>query len=185
MQVKNFLISFCLLFFFTIFPQHALAQEKASDSSASFAEVLQLKEADTRVGTLEEYLTKYHSPLAQFAGSFIAQADFYHIDWRMVAAISGVESTFANAEPFHCYNSWGYGIYGNHILCFNSYDEAIHTISKSLREQYMNKWGAQDVYDIGHFYAASPTWASRVDYFMQDIEKYKKESDSQTLPISL
>jgi hypothetical protein len=50
----------------------------------------------------------------------------------------------------------------------------------------MNKWGAADVYTIGHYYAASPTWASRVSYFMADMESYRQTLDyNQPLSISL
>jgi hypothetical protein len=49
----------------------------------------------------------------------------------------------------------------------------------------MNKWGAKDVYSIGRYYAASPTWAVRVESFMNKIEAFDETPDIAALPISL
>lgn len=131
-----------------------------------------------RAVILYNFLDKYNSPLKVYSRDFVEKADQYNLDYRLVAAISGVESTFAQQLPYNSYNAWGWGIYGTNMIYFKSYPEAIGTISKSLREDYINKWGAKDVYQIGRFYAASPTWAQRVVYFMSKIE-------DETLPLTL
>ncbi len=123
-----------------------------------------------KVTTLYNFLDKYNSPLKSHARTFVEQAERYNLDYRLLAAISGVESTFGRQLPDNSYNAWGWGIYGDNMIRFASYPEAISTISQSLRENYINKWGAQNVYQIGRFYAASPTWAQRVVYFMGKIE---------------
>ena len=185
LMVKNLIISFLLLALFLLAPHSALAQEKASQPSATFADILKNKVADDRAKVLKDYLTIHNSPLAPYANAFVRDADEYNIDWKLVAAISGVESTFGQAQPIDCNNSWGYGIYGSNRLCFSSYYEAIHTISQALREKYMDGWGAQDVYGIGHLYAASPTWADRVTYFMEDMDEFRQENTNPPLSISL
>jgi len=53
-----------------------------------------------------------------------------------------------------------------------------------LRTNYINKWGARDVYEIGRFYASSLTWAQRVEYFMNKIDEYQN-LNLASLPISL
>lgn len=131
-----------------------------------------------RAVVLYNFLDKYNSPLKVYSRDFVEQADQYNLDYRFLVAISGVESTFAQQLPSNSYNAWGWGIYGTNMIYFKSYPEAIGTISKSLREDYINKWGAKDVYQIGRFYAASPTWAQRVVYFMSKIE-------DETLPLTL
>jgi len=186
MNVKNLIISFLLLIILTLFTPQALAEEKLSGSSASFAAILKLQEEDPRAQILKKYLLAHDSPLAPYASTFVDEADQYNIDWRLVVSISGVESTFGKAEPANCNNSWGYGIYGDTLTCFTSYNEAIHTISQALRVKYMDDWDAQDVYAIGHYYAASPTWASRVTFFMNDIETFRASiNDNRPLSISL
>lgn len=123
-----------------------------------------------RVAILYNFLDSYNSPLKIYARNFVEEANKNNLDYRLLAAISGVESTFGQQLPYSSYNAWGWGIYGNNALRFGSYPEAISTISKSLRENYIDSWGAKNVYQIGRFYAASPTWAQRVVYFMEKVE---------------
>jgi len=160
------------------------AQEFSAGSSAALLKPSNQKTSDSRVRILREYLEKYNSPLVPYAGTFVENADKYNLDWKLVAAISGVESTFGREIPNDSYNGWGWGIYGDNMIRFSSWTEGIQTISEGLRTKYMNQWGAKDVYQIGKLYAASPTWAQRVEYFMNSIEDYKNLSLAN-LPISL
>lgn len=165
--------------------QTVYGQEKQAGVSASLDTIQISLERDNRVIVLREFLKSYESPLADNAETFVKEADKNNIDWRLVAAISGVESTFAHQLPAHSYNAWGWGIYGDNVYYFRSYDDAISTISAGLRQHYIDKWGAQNVYEIGRFYAASPTWAQRVDLFMKKIELYSQEVALQKLSISI
>ncbi len=165
----------------------SFADEKASGSSATFADITTVTQSqDSRAKVLKIYLDQHNSPLAEYADFFVQQADINHIPWTLVPAIAGTESTFGQQVPWEtCNNAWGYGIYGSQTLCFPSYREAIKTISKAIREQYMDKWGATDVYDIGRFYAASPTWADHTLFFMNQIQELQMQLTMQSLPISL
>ncbi|SRR5260221_5789894 len=174
---------FLILLCSTIFTSKIHAQEKASGSSATLQITLIDRGLDNRGALLKKYLSQYDSPLAPFADTFVAEADANNIDWKLLTAISGVESTFGKAVP--CTNAWGYNIYGDHMLCFSSYKEGIKVISKAIREQYMDKWGDQDVWDIGRQYAASPTWAYRVDSFMNQIQDFSLRTENGPIPISL
>jgi hypothetical protein len=165
------------------FPQKAGALEKAS--SAKIATRFANEKADYRVDVLRKYLMQYDSPLVDNAGDFVRYADEYNIDWRFVAAISGVESTFGQQIPNNTYNGWGYGIYGDNVRYFNSWEDGIKTVSKDLREKYMNQWGASNVWEIGRIYAASPTWAQRVDYFMNRISDFAIKDSENALPLSI
>jgi hypothetical protein len=174
-------------------PQHAVA--KISGSSANIVgeagestmPAVPVQKDDPRIHVLQKFLAERNSPLADYADTFVAEADKNNIDWKLLPAISGVESTFGLAIPANSYNGWGFGIYGTNTRYFASWKDAIVTISKALREDYMNKWGATDVYAIGRIYAASPTWASRVVNFMDQIDvTAAAESDqNQTLSLSL
>lgn len=131
-----------------------------------------------RTLALYTFLDKFNSPLKFHAQVFVEQTNKYDLDYRLLVAIAGVESTFGREIPYNSYNAWGWGIYGNNIIRFSSYPEAIAVISKSLREDYINNWEAKNIYQMGQFYAASPTWAQRVVYFMGKIE-------DETLPLTL
>lgn len=139
---------------------------------------------DTRVQILKEYFEQYDSPLADSAATFIQAADENQLDWKLVAAISGVESTFGHHIPYNSYNAWGWGVYGDNVIRFASFDDAVVTISKGLRTNYYNK-GAETVYDVGRIYAASPTWAQRVSFFMEKIDKFSKNNLSQSLSLTI
>lgn len=177
-----FLILITLTFLFTA--KNADAKELASGSSAQIEYAAEAP-SDSRVRILETFLGQYNSPLREYAPIFIKYADQYNIDWRMVAAISGVESTFGQQIPYGTYNGWGWGIYGDNMIYFKSWDDAIKTVSQGIRENYINRWGASNVYEIGRLYAASPTWASRVDFFMNRISDFALRSPQNSLPLSL
>lgn len=171
------------LLLFSLFSRNAYADTlKESGRSARLVPTVQSAEPDFHAKILKEFLDSYNSPLADAAQTFVREADAYNLDWRLVASISGVESTFGKF-CVGTYNCWGWGVYGDNAIYFSSYNEAIQTITKVLRENYMDKWGAQDVYQIGRYYAASPTWASRVVYFMDKIDEFAAKTSS--LSISL
>ncbi len=187
MKVKIILFSLVLLLLASIRTPKIHAQEVDAGSSASlasFSSILVTRGSDARVAMLRAYLEKQDSPLAPYAETFVSQADLYNLDWRLVAAIAGRESSFAKQEP--CINAWGYGIFSTQTMCFSSYDEGIRIISKDLREKFINRWGAENVWQIGKLYASSPTWASGVIYFMNDMQNFAiAQTTTQPLPISL
>lgn len=179
----TFISFFIALFVFLLLPAHMFAQEKASASSATFAESTPTQSFDERGLVLEKYLESQNSPLAPYAYTFVSTADKYALPWQLLVAITGTESTLGKVAP--CNNFYGFGIYGDHMLCFTSIEDGIDTVSKSLRQDYINKWGATDVYAIGKLYAASPTWADHTMFFVNQINAFKMLYDFQVLPISL
>jgi hypothetical protein len=185
--MKTKLISFVfLLVLLLATPHKTFAAELASGSSANFASLVTTTQSyDTRRLALRAYLMSYHSPLAQYADYYVAMADKYGLPWNLVPAITGTESTFGQQAPANCNNFYGYGIYGSNVLCFTSVEAGIETVSKALREQYVNTWGATTVDEIGHLYAASPTWSAHTTFFMKQMETFKVSFDAQALPISL
>ena len=164
--------------------QKAFAQEKASASSAKIIQTEVIPEEDSRVKILRDYLQQENSPLTPYAADFVENADKYNLDWKLVAAISGVESTFGQAIPNNSYNAWGWGVYGDNVIRFGSWKEGIQTISQGLRERYMDQWGGKDIYQIGAMYASSPAWAGHVEYYMNKIQDYALRSPKDTLSLS-
>lgn len=167
------------------FPTKVSANTAATSAVLSTPNELLEKADDNRAQILREYLEKRNSPLAPYAKTFINEADKNDLDWRLVASISGLESSFGIHIPAYSFNGWGFGIYGDNVKRFESWDEGISVVSKALREDYMNKWGAENVYDIGKRYAASPTWAVRVQYFINSIDEFEKDKSRTTLALSL
>lgn len=172
----------------TAFPQKVEAAATMAGSSAVLAQNIQLsqeEEVDRRAETLRAYLESYDSPLAEYADVFVEEADKNDLDWRLVAAIAGVESYYGQMIPPNSYNGWGFGVYGDNVLRFNSWEDGIATVSEALRENYMDKWGATNIAEIGDIYAADPHWANKVTHFIEDINNSYDSERNNTLPISL
>ena len=168
-----------------VFTMPVQAYDKTAAQSASLTSTLFIEKADERVTQLRNFLVAYNSPLADSAEVFIQEADRNNLDWKFVAAISGVESGFGKRIPPYSYNGWGWGVYGGKVTRFSSWNKGIVTISRDLRVKYIDKWGATDIASIGQIYAASPTWAQKVQYFMNKIETYEDKPQLASLPISL
>ena len=123
--------------------------------------------SDYRVRILKAYLAKHNSPLADYAGYFVETADKYNIDWRLVPAISGVESTFGKRIPANSFNAYGWA---NGAYKFKSWEDSIEIVTKTLREKYIDK-GAPSIAKIARRYAPpSSTWAGKVKFFMRKID---------------
>jgi len=183
MKNKILFVFVVILSIFILVPK-AFAQN-SSGSSAVLADARNVSLSDNRVKILREFLKSYDSPLALFAKEFVESADTYNLDWRLVAAISGVESTFGHQIPPGSYNGWGWGVYGNNVIYFSSWKDGIRTISKGLRERYMDRAGTDNIYAIASSYAASPTWAVRVEFFMNRISNFSVLNPKESLSISL
>lgn len=184
-QIILFVLSLIVISF--LIPQKVSADSLASGSSANINRIAitQSNGNDYRVKILHDYLAKENSPLATYAAEFVSTADKYNLDWRLVAAISGVESTFGKEIPADSYNAWGWGVYGDNVIRFSSWKDGIDTISQGLRDRYINQWGGKDIYQIGSMYAASPAWAGHVVYYMDNIQNYGLRKPTDLLSLSL
>ncbi|MDO8618380.1 MAG: hypothetical protein Q7R49_00380, partial [Candidatus Daviesbacteria bacterium] len=81
----------------------------ANEESTPAVEV-QSKQLDDKAEILSSYLSKHNSPLQYHSQDFIDAAKQYNLDWKLVPAIAGVESTFGKHIPGG-YNGWGWGVY--------------------------------------------------------------------------
>jgi hypothetical protein len=131
---------------------------------------VQSKQLDDRAATLAAYFRQYNSPLEYQAQDFIDAADTYKVDWKLVPAIAGVESTFGKHIPGG-YNAWGWGVYGDQSLGFSSWRDGIFTVTGGLKTGYIDK-GLTDPYAMNRVYAASPTWGAHVSHFLADIDQF-------------
>jgi hypothetical protein len=159
-----------------LIPHKAYAQESSASSATVQLPIVAKTGAD---------LQQNDSPLAPYASKFVAAADKYNLDWKLVAAISGVESTFGQEIPNNSYNAWGWGVYGDNVINFKSWTDGIDTVSQGLRERYMNAWGGKDIYQIGAVYASSPVWASHVELYLNRIQAFALSNPQDALSISM
>ena len=154
--MKAKLLVVLLLIFPLLFANSKVSAERKVENPNPQLESIEGKKLDKKATILAKYLAKFNSPLQYHAQDFIEAAETYQLDWKMLPAIAGVESTFGKQIPGG-YNAWGWGVYGTQAVYFNSWREGIFTIAKGLREGYLNK-GLTDPYSINRIYAASPKY---------------------------
>jgi len=123
---------------------------------------------------LRKFLESYHSPLTKYSDFILEVSEKYQLDWRLLTAISGAESTFAQKIIEGCNNAWGWGIHSRGTLCFDSWEEGIRTVAKGLREKFLND-GLNTVDEIMARYAPlsldnGGSWGYAVRYFMGQLE---------------
>lgn len=116
---------------------------------------------------IKKVLEKYHSPIQGSIDDFMASCTTYELDCYLLPSITGLESSFGRFTYPNSNNGFGWG--GGYIM-FSSWSEAISTVAKSLRQNYIDK-GADTVDKIGPIYAESLTWSQRVNSFMNEFRQ--------------
>ncbi len=147
------------------------ASEQEANAAATLA--MHVPKTDERVTQLRDFLVFHDSPMAGEAGHFVAEADRLGMDWKLVAAIAGVESTFGKHIPGNSYNAWGWGVFTgtNSGVYFKDWKDGITQVSEGLRYHYIDK-GATTIEAMGRIYAASPVWSWKVRFFLDKIEQF-------------
>ena len=162
---------------FLIKADHVSAGGYVVSSSASLQRPFKITDDfDMRILKLQLYLRKRNSPMELQAAKIVTSADKYGLDWRLVPAIAGVESSFGKRMPKNSYNAYGWA---NGEYKFNSWEESIEVVSKTLREKYIDK-GADDLHKIAKIYAPpSKTWARNVKFFVKQMDPKRFEINLQ------
>lgn len=128
---------------------------------------------DARAKIIENFLKSYSSPLSNLASNFVKVADQYQLDYRLLPAIAMQESNGGKKVINNSHNPFGYGIYGNLVIKFSSWEEAIERVGKALREDYLDK-GLRTPGQIMTKYtppslAKGGSWAIGVSSFMEEL----------------
>ena len=180
MYITAFLLSLAV---FVANPHAAFAQEIEAGSATrlTFGQI----QRDERIDILRTYLLMHNSPLAAQATHFVSEADRLDLDWKLMAAIAGTESTFGKYVPPGSYNAWGCGIPtgAQSGIAFDSWKQGITTVSEGLKYRYIAR-GAVTVEQIGRIYAASPRWGRNVRFFLNQIETFAP-NDPSLLAVTL
>ena len=139
-----------------------------TDLATTYGQVIA---ADAREEILKQYLIYYKSPLIPYVKKIIEEADKNELDFRLIVAIAQKESNLCKIIPPETYNCWGWGIHSKGTLGFTSYEVGIETVSKGIKENYINK-GFRTVEDIMSKYTplSNGSWAEGVNQFMGEME---------------
>jgi hypothetical protein len=144
----------------------------STEQEKSKTEILtEFKTEDIRVANLKYFFRRYESVLYDKSEFIVKMADQYKLDYRLIPAIAMQESGLCKNIYEGSHNCWGWGIYGNKVTRFDSYEEAIETISRGLKKNYIDK-GLTTPEDIMRKYTPPSTgsWAFGVNFFLKIIE---------------
>lgn len=139
---------------------------------------------DARIVALNKFLIDYHSPMAQYAQTFIDEADKYGLDWRLVASISGVESAFGNLIPAGTHNGWGWrGINKNSAgwSVFATWNDGIKEVTRGLAQGYgtsLTPFEIEPAYCPPCAEGSAHAWANGVTRFMNELDYYVDNLDN-------
>ena len=144
------------------------ASYKADLSEGYSAEI---KPGDARTANLKAFLRKYNSDLYLHAEKIIEVSDKYQFDYRLLPAIAMQESNLCRVIPDNSYNCWGWGIYGTTVTRFDSYDDAIETVAKGIKEHCIDE-GLVTASAIMQKYTPSSngSWQHGVNTFLKALE---------------
>lgn len=127
--------------------------------------------ADARPEIIRQYLKKYDSPLYPYADLIVQMADQYGFDYRWLVAIAQQESNLCRHIPEGSYNCWGWGIYGDKVTRFASYDDAIRKISPQFKKIFIASHTTKPDQVMKTYTPPSDgSWAFGVNQFMQELE---------------
>lgn len=127
--------------------------------------------ADARPEIIKQYLTLYGSPLVPYAKLIVDTADKYSLDFRLITAIAQQESNLCLIIPPGSHNCWGWGINSASNLGFSTYEEGIETVSKGIKENYVDQGLATPEQIMSKYTPVSNgSWASGVSEFMKEME---------------
>ncbi len=121
---------------------------------------------------LTKVLEAHNSPLVGSVDAFMATCTSYSLNCYLLPSITRLESSFGQFTHPGSNNPFGWG--GGYIL-FPSWADAIQTVGKGLRYDYIDR-GADTIDAIGRKYAASPTWSIRVERFIAEFERLEEAS---------
>jgi hypothetical protein len=130
--------------------------------------------ADARPILIKNYLARFDSPLEPHYQDIVEIADRNSINPNLLVAIAQQESNLCKRIPPNSYNCWGYGIYGDKVTRFESYPEALDTVARGLKKNYIDKGLITPEQIMAKYTPPSleigGPWAKGVNQFLEDLQ---------------
>lgn len=177
-SVATFIFSLLFLIYLSYPQKISLSLNQYRLYQALPSDKIQISEkishGDARSLIIGDFLNARNSPLAPYAADFIAVSDFYYLDFRLLPAIAMQESNGGKKIPEGTFNPFGYGIYGSKKVHFDGWDDAIESVGRALREDYLNE-GLHTPEQIMAKYtppslSKGGAWAKGVTQFMEELK---------------
>ena len=145
------------------------ASYKADLSKGYTAEI---KPGDARAINLKIFFRKHNSDLYNHAEKIIEVSDKYGFDYRLLPAIAMQESNLCRVIPDNSYNCWGWGIYGDKVTRFDSFEEAIRRIAPQFKEIFLQDNHSKDPFKVMRTYTppSDGSWAAGINQFFSELQ---------------
>lgn len=191
MSALWFPVSFLILIFSFVYllqiPEHkqnlslsvpeVLAQYNSNNNMDNNRVVPSLPLSDIRITALRNFLKVYNSPLYEHVESLVKTADLWGLDYALIPAIAMQESGGCKVIPEDSYNCWGYGIYGDKVTRFTSYEEAMIQVAKTIKETYIKNGLTNPTLLEDRWTPSSRgSWSYSVNYFIGKIKELEKSA---------
>lgn len=131
-----------------------------------------IKTADARPEIIRQYLNKYESPLEPYSNLIVNLSDQYNFDYRWLVAIAQQESGLCLHIPENSYNCWGWGIYGDKVTRFDSYEDALRRIAPQFTKIFLKGSHSLDPAEVMKTYTppSDGSWANGVSTFFDNLD---------------
>ena len=128
--------------------------------------------SDARAEIVKQYLLRYDSPLVPYSDLLVTVADKYSLDFRLTTAIAQQESNLCKKIPEDSHNCWGWGIYGDKVTRFDSYEEALRRIAPQFVKIFLKGDHTKDPLEVMRTYTppSDGSWANGVNTFFGHLE---------------
>jgi len=154
---------------------------------------------DARALIVTNFLKRYnsnnrnlHHPLVPedyYGNFFVELADKYNLDFRLLPAIAMKESNLCTKTPkpldengniIESFNCLGFGVYGDKVTTFPSFEANFEQAAKSLKKNYIDI-GLDTPYKIMKKYTppSKGGWAETVNQFMTEMRYDDRTSGIQ------
>jgi hypothetical protein len=136
-------------------------QEKILEEEVSIRK--ENAETKRKVDNVRKYLEGRKSPLADYAEEIVKAADTHGIDYRLIPAISIIESS-GGIHNFRSYNAWGWGKRN-----FSSWEDGIWTVTEGLARYYARGMDTPQKMSRTYCPPNAENWARKVTFVMNQI----------------
>ena len=127
--------------------------------------------ADARPVIIQQYLFRWHSPLAPYASLIVTTSDQFRVNPFLVVAIAQQETNLGRKGHPNCFNAWGWAQTSTFTRCFSSWDEGIKTFIKEFADGYIKNGLVTPQEIMTRYNATSPngSWAQGVTQFLNEL----------------
>lgn len=177
------LLIFCLFFIGDAFKNGAVLGESVSLSpkaSTTYSSLPlnnkivlpSIKGEDSTLVIIENYLERYNSPLFDFSEMIVETAEKNNLSPLLIVAIGQQESNLGKNTPPGCYNAWGWGIHAQGTKCYESWPEAIESVTSGIAKSYCAKGYCEDPCVMMQKYTprSNGSWCAGVKQFLTEME---------------